>query len=246
MAAVANRVLGAVRFVDQTTGATVPNSISVRSQSALGVQNRSGLWLIRAAEGVPTDPEQVGASSVVINAEVWVAGAPYLARAFTVAVPRPLAGADSVFEPLDVVLPPSPTTPLRSTWAALYFNVGLATDVAHPEVIPLEGALVRLRNGPQVVCMSLTNVLGEALAIAPSVPMFSAGADDSTIMDASVVHDVDVVVDLGASDGATGRRLLLADPDDMWSRRAQLVQQSFQVALAPGQQVSRSVLIPRT
>jgi hypothetical protein len=246
MAVVADRVLAAVRFVDQATGATVPTALVVRSQAALGVQNRSGLWVVRAAESVPADPEQIAPGSITVEAEVSAAGSPYLARAFSLNLPRALAGADSVFEAEDVVLPPSPVTPLRSTWAAVYFSVAFAADASHPQVTPLEGALVRLRHGTELTCMSLTNDLGEAVVIAPRVPMFSAAADDSTIIDISVTHDVDVVVDVAQVDAATGRRRRLADPDDIWLRRAQLVQRSVQVALAPGQQVSRGVLLPRS
>jgi len=248
------RVLGAVRLLDWATGALVTAPLKVSAPGATWTQNRSGTWVLSALDGLASHaheftapPSTPAARSITVTSVVTDPRRAWQPRAFTFKVPRPVgSGPNDLFTPQDVFLPPSPTTPVRATWAAVRLSVKFATDASHPVAVPIEGALVRMVTGGEVRCMSLTDERGEALVIGHSIPMFSAG-DDETIIAPAQPHDLTIVVDPAATDADTGRRTTVADPDDLWARRASLrrVAKNNQ-PLAPGDERSLPITIPRS
>lgn len=243
----ARRVLAAVRFVDRATARPIASMLRVSSPDADFARNRVGLWVVRAAAGVPDDPASITPLSVTVHAEVSDPSGTYLPRAFTVAVPRAPDASASLFAPVDVELPPSPAVLMRSTWAAVRVHVRLTPTAAEPDGTPVEGALVRLDSSELGLrCVTLTNHLGEALAIGHGIPRFSPGSDDTAILQPAMPHNVRIVVDPAATDFATGRRSTVADPDDLWARRASLRRRSRQVPLAVGQSSTQVFDIPRS
>jgi hypothetical protein len=224
------RALAAVRFLDPITRRPVPDGLEVRvpTGSASFYPNASGMWVLRARGVLPTHahafeapPGAPAEGSVTVSAEVHDTRGRYLPRAFQLAVPRV---GEALFTPVDVELAPSPSLPLRQTWAAVRVSVRFGTDGDHPEVVPIEGAYVRLSAAELggLRCGSLTDARGEALVVGHGIPRFLPGEDEETVIRATVAHELRVVVDEAATDLGTGRRSALADPDDLWERRDEL------------------------
>jgi hypothetical protein len=220
------RVLAAVRFLDPITGTPVPDGLQVSSTSFY--PNASGMWVLRAKGLLPTHAHEFEAppgappeGSVTVSAEVHDTRGRYLPRAFQLAVPRV---GEALFAPVDVWLVPSPSLPLRQTWAPVRVSVRFATDGTHPQPVPIEGAYVRLSSTELggLRCASLTDARGEALVVGHGIPRFLPGEDEDTVVRATVAHELRVVVDESATDLGTGRRSTVADPDDLWERRDEL------------------------
>ncbi|MEZ4235547.1 MAG: hypothetical protein R3F59_05165 [Myxococcota bacterium] len=223
------RVLAAVRFVDPVTGRGVEQGLTVRPVGdGRWFPNRSGLWVLRA-EGVLDDhahafeapPGGTVAGSVAVTAEVFDATGAFAPRRFAVAVPRE---GDDLLTPVDVLLVPAPSMPLRASWAAVRVSVAWETDGGHPVPIGVEGALVRLEAAELggLRCAALTDARGEALVVAHGIPRLLPGTDADTVVRGTVEHELHVVVERSATDFDTGRRDALADPDDLWARRGVL------------------------
>jgi hypothetical protein len=238
MARSATRALAAVRFVDRATDAPISGSLRVAAPNARAVFNRSGLWVVCGATGIPADaPDSIAAGSLTLRAEVFDEGGRYAPRAFSLTLPRRLHGTPDLAQPIDVDLPAAPTLPLRATWAAARVRVRFAPTAAAPDGTPIQGALVRLEEvGSGRFCHALTNALGEALAVASRLPRFAPGETAETIFQPSVAHTVTVVVERAATDARTGAQARVPDPDDLWTRRASLLTASRSIELASGRQ----------
>ncbi|MCC6872717.1 MAG: hypothetical protein IT378_00295 [Sandaracinaceae bacterium] len=236
--------LCAVRFADGVTGRAIASDLEVRSPGGTWSRTSSGIWVLRAASSVATDAAPL---SVAVTASVVDRGRAYLPRSFTVHVPRVMDGSPDLREIVTVVLPPSPIAPLRSTWAAVRIHARLAPTSSIPEGTPLEGVAVRLEGtGLGLRCLTLTNHLGEALAIGHGIPLLSAGEDDSAIVQPSVQHRVSAVLDPALVDPKTGRSLGIPDPDDLWARRGSLRRRSRVLSLAVGASVAHVFDFPRS
>ncbi|MBX2796889.1 MAG: hypothetical protein KTR31_04445 [Myxococcales bacterium] len=222
------RVLAAVRFLDPATSQAVTGGLTVQGAGSRWFTNRSGLWVLRA-EGVLDDhareflaaPTSTPAESVAVTADVLDGGARYLPRRFTIDLPR--TGTD-LFEPIDVLLVPSPALPTRATWATVRVTVSFATDGTHPEPVGIEGARIALSSADLggLRCVGLTDARGEGLAIGHGIPRFSPGILPDEVVRASVEHTLEVIVDVPATDPDTGLRDAPADPDDLAARSGSL------------------------
>ena len=245
------RVLAAVQFVHPATGALVTDGLTVTS-SATFRRNWSGRWVLwpegvldthaRQFEAAPAAP---AAGSVTVQGEVTDEKRRFADRAFSVAVPR--VGND-LFTPIEVIMPAAPALSLRLTWARVFVSVTYATDGSHPTPDPIQGALVRLDSTDLggLRGIGLTNVRGEGLVVGPRIPRTAPSmVDDGTVIRPATTHTVTVVVDRAATED-DGRRTTLADPDDLWSRRASLAEVSATVDLTAGAVASLSFTIPRS
>ncbi|MGA2410528.1 MAG: hypothetical protein ABSG46_09100 [Candidatus Binataceae bacterium] len=173
------RVLGAVRFVDGITMATVAEGLHVQSAATLR-PNRSGLWVVWRANGLerhatafdqpPAAPALV---SITITFEVTDDRNRYLARSATIKLPRDPSPAsagqpDSLFEPIAVPLYLASNAPIWPGWAVLRAHV---KDNATGR--PLGGALLRvLRTADKkVLARGMSDARGEALVAVPGIPI---------------------------------------------------------------------------
>jgi hypothetical protein len=232
------RVLAAIRLVDDAV-ASRPDERCVVSGPGTWVENRSGDWVLVDHPALPTferafvTPDGAVASLPVV-AEARPLGRRYLARRFRFSVPRT---GPAMYEPVVVSMPPSPAHALRPTWTAVRAVVRWAAQGAQPAV-PLEGVLVRLSVGGALRTQTLTDARGEALAI--SAGLLATG------LDPAVPHKLTHVLDPAATEAATGRRTSLADPDDLWERRASLMLKTTSSRpLKPGEETVFSVEFPR-
>jgi hypothetical protein len=147
--AVDRRYLAAVRFVDAASGSTIQTGLTVESEQARFFRNRSGLHVVARADGLdqhdvafeqpPTSPDP---RSVEVQARVVDGTDAYLARRFRLELPRSgaVSGSDSLFQPVEVPLYPSPRALGESNWAAVRATLRSSLG-SHPR---LSGALARV------------------------------------------------------------------------------------------------------
>lgn len=171
------RVLAAVRFVNAVTGSGIADPLRVSGPMVLVVRNRSGLYVIREADGfddytlafaAPPAPP-AGARRFTLSVEDPKRR--FLPRSFGFTLPRksaPQVDAESMFAPLLIDMYPAAASPTAPNWALLRVRV----ELAGPAATGLANALVRLAPkpaglGPQI---SLTDANGEALLAVPGAP----------------------------------------------------------------------------
>lgn len=172
------RVLGAVQFVDATTGAAVTRGLRVDS-AAKTFRQRSGLLVIANAPGLgehtvafdaPPATPAVGSQSVRLR--ISDPERQYQSTTVSVALPRnpdPLA-ADSVLKPMVVRLWRTGAAPLLPSW-----TVYQATLLLTGTETPLVGALVTLRAGTQAV-QALSDATGQVTLALVGQPLFTLDA----------------------------------------------------------------------
>lgn len=209
------RVLAALRFVDALGSAvTVPVAIRgpegfryfVKRPGMVVVTDAPGLANHAASFAAPPAVPAIGAITVPLDCTP--ASTAYGARRFALRLPRDPVPASlaSLFTVIDVVLPPTPATPLTGLAAGLRVRVTRSDDGR-----AIEGALVRLRPGgalPQTV--ALTDAAGEALLLAAAVPLTSPGP--GAVMLGDIAAEVDAVVNPA--------RVLFHAPDEVFAARA--------------------------
>ena len=254
--AVERRVLGAVRYLDATTGQPVGRLLDVKGQGVRLLRNLRGLYVLAAAPGLEEHPpsfQQPPASPAVGGLTVRLSVADptgrFLPRTHTLALPRePLASKadqeDSLFRPVDVRLYPAPAASLSPGWAVA--RVAVRDGAGRP----LPGALVRVlrASDSKLLASGLTEwrgaAVGEALVPVAGIPITIWGGDapDEPV----VVQKVPAVAQAFADpffDPAAG---LAPDPDRLEGARAGLPSASKNIDLASGREVvvTLSVTMP--
>lgn len=256
-----SRVLGAVRVVDASTGAPLDRSIEmlVVEGGARVLRNRSGLYVIHdwvalaahaAAFSQPPDAPPLG--SQLLELRLADHAGEYLPRSVSIALPRDpdpaQAGeANSLFQPIEVALYPSPVAAVGGNWSVLRASVVDDSGAA------LGGALLRVRRGDAVLARGLSDWRGEALLPVVGVPVTTFSDDE----DAVVVDEIDVVLDAffdvtaglrtPAADVATGRepaQLPTVDPEALDAAADGLPGTSVVLAIAARRSVHRTLTIP--
>jgi len=200
------RVLGAIEFVDATTGARIdaPLRLAAGGAAAAGLgapkmaRNRLGLHVLREwgplaahADAFLTAPAAPPVGSLQLDFMVADPAGDYLPRAFAVALPRDpdpahRGNADSLFAPQQVELMRAPRAPLGPNWSRL--DVRVAESASGDA---LGGALVEVRDtGGALLARSVTDWRGEAVLPVAGVPVttWSSGPD------AVVATEIDVRV----------------------------------------------------
>ena len=202
------RVLGALRFVDATTGVPIERSLRVDAPGASLVRNRSGLYVIRDwgvlaahASEFLAPPATPAPGSQTLGLSVTDPAGGYLPVAAQVHLPRAsdpaqAAAANSLFQPAVVPLYPSASAPVGANWAVLHVSL---TETASGDA--LGGALLRVRSNGAVLARGLTDWRGEALVPVVGVPVttFSENAN------AVVISEINVSLQ-AAFDSASGSR----------------------------------------
>lgn len=234
------RVLGALRPVDATTGATVRGPLRVAGDGARIVRNRSGLYVIHAwpplaahAAAFEAPPPLPAAGSERLALSLDDPAGRYLPRLAALALPRNPqgAGADSLFAAVAVALYPAATATLGTNWCALRVSL---SDSASGDA--LGGALLRVLvstqvGGPQVLARGLSDWRGEALVAVAGVPVTTWSEDADAVVATHVAATLEAVFDPATGTrtplaavraGRAPARLPRVDPDALEADRATL------------------------
>ena len=143
------RVLGAVRCLDATTGSLLSNPMLVKAKGINFGRNRSGYYVILGAPGYPSlqahtsvfqQPLATPAlGSVTVELQVSDPSGQYLPRLYNLPLPRdPLPQnadrSNSLFQPADILLYPTPIAHTASGWAVIRATV--REDGIKPQRLP--------------------------------------------------------------------------------------------------------------
>jgi hypothetical protein len=181
-----NRVLGALRWIDGVTGTPIDRPLPASCDGLSLLNNRSNLCVILAAQGLGDyggayDPNTLSPAQKPADKTLSFATlvqdplGDYLPRLVTVQLPRPLTPQgtpDSTFDPLDVVLLPSPVRNAAAGWARLRLSATRADGS------PFANVLFRVQrsSAPQTLLgRGLSDARGEALVLIPGLKLFEPG-----------------------------------------------------------------------
>lgn len=235
------RILGAIRFVDSTTGLPITSALSVKSGGLLRfVRNLSAHYVIAGAPGLeahtiafakPPDSPAVGTLTFEISIDD--PARKYLSRRHTLKLPRDpdpnKAGAsDSLFRAAEVRLFPSSTAFTGVGWAVIRASV-----VRKGTDDPLNGALLRVtkKNGTladeaKPLGVGLTDKRGEALVAVPGIPVTTFGEGAGAV----TTNEIDITIAAFFDPEASA----IPDPDDLEARRANLKSVTIDTQLGSG------------
>lgn len=244
------RALAALVFVD-ALGARVRSPVSVAAPGVRLLHKRPGEIVVM---GVPAlaahdafDPalDVPAAGSVTVQLDIHPAQRGLGARRFALRLPRkpvpadPLP-ADSLFRPVEIPLLPAPGATPTGLVAALSVTLRRADDARR-----IEGALIRLTpEGGRPVARALTDAAGEALLLAPGVPVSVPGPAATVLPDLGATLDAIVDPALArfhrddaldaARDAAAKRAAGLVDPDDLEARLSGAATPALALRIAAG------------
>lgn len=203
------RAWGALRFVDAMSRRTVEAPLVVELPGVRLRRNSRGLWVVMgldaAAEAAVAVSDYENAFDRVpaqltrtLTGRVTDAQGRFLSRCFALSLPR--TPAATPFDPVDVVLDPSPALPLLSTWAALRLSVTRSG-------VPTAQAAIRVRRaGGAILGRGMTDARGEALVAVVGVAQVTPGAGD-LVVEREIATEIVITVDTTLAPGA------LVDPD---------------------------------
>lgn len=259
------RVLGALLFVDATTGVPIDTPLQLQAHPAPGesvswLRNRSGAYVLRewsrlaahaAAFAAPPPLPAVG--SATLECSVADPAGDYVPRRFSTRWPRnpdpaQRGAADSLFRAHPVELMRSARATLGANWARLSIRVAeTGSDDA------LGGALVEVRTtGGALLGRGMTDWNGEALLPVAGVPVTTWSEGEGAVvvsetparvvaffLPAAGMRTPRAVADAGHA--AIPPPMPLADPDQIAADPATLASAPVELALAAGR--SRAVRI---
>ena len=200
------RVLAALRFRDAVTGATVAGPLDVRAPGARWVRNRRGWWVLSRVPGLEAHtmaflapPAAPALGSVPLVVRVADPAGRYLPRVAALALPRDpdparAAKPESLFQPVEVDLFPSPAAPVSPNWAVLRVSASGADG-------PLGGALLRVvrKASPTTVLgRGMTDARGEALVAVAGIPVTTWEEGQGSVLATEVEARVDLFWQAGA------------------------------------------------
>jgi hypothetical protein len=229
------RVLGAISFVDATTGLQVIEALTVTAPDVRLLRNRSGYYVIASAPGLEAHvdafeqpPAAPPVGSVSMPLQVTDPRRRYLPRRCVIQLPRDpdpthRGQTNSLFTPLEVRLFPAPAAPTGSRWAVIR-----ATVTATGSTMPLAGALIRVIrvSDSTVLARGLSDARGEALITVEGIPVTTWDEGTGPVITQEVEVTLHTIYDPQSTD--------LPDPDDLEVRRDSLPSNEVQVRLASG------------
>ena len=187
---VEQRCLGALEFVDATTGARIRRSLRLRGvvagEDARFVRSPSDLYVL--CEWAPLlahqgeflqPPPAPAAASLALALTVDDPAGEFLSRSITMRLPRDpdpanRASASSLFNPQRVELMRSATAPLGANWSRIDVRIATQGDDA-----ALGGALVEVRDAAdRLLARGLSDWRGEALVPVAGVPVTTWSQDE--------------------------------------------------------------------
>jgi hypothetical protein len=256
-----HRIVAAMRCVDATTRVSVDVPLQVDVVNARIQRNRSGLYVIVAADALASfadsfdEQPATPLGSVTLTATIRDISGRYLPRLAALSLPRdpsPLNAAldSSLFKPIEIEMHPASAAPLGANWSVLRVSVSAATGGD-----ALGGALLRVLNGSTVLARGMTDWRGEALVPVPGVPVTTWSDDPNAVVVTEIAAQLEVVFDLTAGtrtsavDVRAGRApavLPLVDPTVLENNSATLphATQSVQLAAGRSQTISFPLALP--
>jgi hypothetical protein len=208
-----HRYLGAIRFLDRTTGAIVSSPMELYAAGVSLFRNRSSLHLISAAPRFDNyvnafnDPPEPEDAPIRIPIRCADPAGRYLPRIFTLALPRNpdpahRAEDDSLFRPVEVRLYPSPNGRIGANWSIIRASVSRQGGG-----VPIAGALLQVvrESDGALLGSGFSDERGEALVAVAGVPVtdFAAGDPGGEATGPVVVSEVQVRVEI-SHDPAAG------------------------------------------
>jgi hypothetical protein len=251
---VEDRVLGALRFVDVTTGVPVADLLQLEGEGVDVLRNRSGLYVIRGwdqlaahAAAFESPPATPPVGSRQLELVVHDRSGRYLSRRLSVSLPRDprpdhATEAGSLFVPVDVALFPSPLAPVGANWVVLRASVRAAAGGD-----ALGGTLLRVVSNGDVLARGVTDWRGEALVPVPGVPVTTFSTDPDAVVVTEIPATVEAYFDAAAGTrtpaalvrrGAVPASLPVVDPESIEAARAGLPQVTAAVQLAAARSLS--------
>jgi hypothetical protein len=227
------RVLGAVRFVDVTTGLPVDVPLDVRSSGVSIRATPRGYYVIARAPGLDAHetafaapPNEPAAGAVAVELTVTDRRVRrFLARRCTVRLPRATdrASSASLFRAVDVTLFPSPAARTSPGWAVV--RASLVDDATGA---PVAGALVLVRRASddEPLGRGLSDERGETLVGVAGIPVTTWGDDAGPVLATRVDATLAVAADRGSP--------APPDPDDLEARLDDLLVHRGDIALGSG------------
>lgn len=243
------RVLGAIQLRDAVTRLRITGPLLVQGAGVRLIRNLSDLHVIVAAPGfraysawVKEPPAAPAVVPATLELTITDPGRSYLPRRFSVTLPRDIDPqradqADSIFQPIDVDLFPSPVARTAGGWAVIRATVVKAGSNP-PE--PLPHALLRVigpRNGVEgVLGLGLADGRGEALVAVPGIAATNwDAAEDGPVVSAEISVTVEALYDKDAGE--------IPNPDRLNTLWESAPTGSASVKLATGREVVTAVPI---
>ncbi len=212
------RIIAALRFIDATTGGGIRQPLQLRTPPSRPpgrfVRNLSGHYVLMEAPGFEHYSQTFNLNdlatpppSTAINIDINDPSGQYLARQFSLPIPRDPASdpasitrEDSLFQPVRVALYPSTTAPVNLGWAVLRTTVvNAVTDERLPWAIVVVSAPAILP--AETPFLAQADWRGEALIAVPGIPTttWATGPGDGTgpppVTTAEVEATLEVVFD---------------------------------------------------
>ena len=241
------RYHGAVRFVDAVSGVGVSEPLAVSSSNGTLFRNRSGFYVIDRVNGLEShasafaeQPAAPAPGAVRLDLAVRDATGRYLPRRASIALPRDpdpahAQAAESLFQPVDVLLYPSPVRALAPNWCAIRVHVEREATGT-----PLPGALLRVTRetggAGSVIGRGVSDTRGEALVAIRGLPITMWESGPGAVLATEIAATLEAVFDPAAPE--------LADPEDLEARRSTLSRATLPVMLAAGRIISMRLAVP--
>jgi len=187
------RALGALRFMDHTTGTPVERAMRVFADGLKFYPNRSHLYVISHARGLEShltafesppdasDPNEPDIGSQQFDVTIRDPLGKYLTRSVQLQLPlSPDRGEDDhIFKPIEVPLFPSPIFELNPNWSIIRASVFALPDINNENPTPMPSALFRILNASdEVIAGGMSDKRGEAVIIVPGIPVSDFARED--------------------------------------------------------------------
>lgn len=172
------RVLGAVQFLDATTGATIERGLNIQSEARV-YRQRSGLLVIADAPGLHEHtlafaqaPVLPAEGSVPIRLHIHDPERQYQSTTVSVPLPRSAdpAASNSVLKPHPVKLWRTAAAPVSPSWTVYQVTLVITGTQA-----PITGALISLEAAGHTV-QTLSDATGQATLALVGQPLFTLDA----------------------------------------------------------------------
>jgi hypothetical protein len=245
------RVVGAVRYLDATTGLPIRRALDVAGEGVRLMRNLRGLYVLSQVAGLeqheltfPAPPRSPGIAGMRMTLTVSDPAGRFLPRSHTVRLPRDPdpAHADqegSLFRTIDVPLYPSPAALVSPGWSVIR-----ATVVRQGSGEPLPGALLRVvrTSDSKVLARGVSewrgDTRGEALVAIAGVPITTWGDVDDPVVVNEVPATLEVYFDPQFDPAGD-----TPDPDRLETARAGLPSATASLKLASGRGLAKTLAV---
>ena len=227
---VERRVLGALEFVSETTGARVSGPLRIRADGLCTRRNASGLVVLWGARRLEAHndaflmpPASPLAKSIGFDLDIDDPAHRYLPRRAHIDLPRKAVTAadpDSVLVPIRIALMPAPATPVAAGWTVLRVRVAAAATPAPRKGIANAYVRATLALDTPRVVTAMTDARGEGVLVVAGVDPVVATAGPNPL-GTQFTASVEVVLDSAVARlEGTAQPVPVPDPEAIEKRRA--------------------------